>query len=214
MNFSKIYDYLQQDIDLDQLLAPILPLLDINQVLIDAGCGSGHILTYLAQKGFKVVGLDNDPSMLVLAQQKIFENELNAQLYEHDLREPLHIKAYQIISLLDVTHYFKGVKKLFHNYYQALISGGVLIIDLYKAPINEHEVGQSDELHYDWKVSTSKHQIKHELTVLADGHENHYNLSQYYYSLNYYHLTLEDIGFKVEMMDSYDDRKIYFICRK
>ncbi len=214
MNFSSIYDYLQQDIDLDHLLAPILPYLDVKNVLVDAGCGSGHILTYLAKKGFKVVGLDNDSSMLSLAQQKIIHYGLDAKLYEHDLRDPLQMKTHQIISLLDVSHYFKGVKKLFHNYYQALIKNGVLILDLYKSSVNEHEFGQIDNLHYDWEVKTINDKINHKLTVLVNDQTYHYNLYQYYYPLDYYQKVLTEIGFNIDIIDSYDDRKVYFICRK
>lgn len=214
MNFATIYDYLQQDIDLEKLLEPILPFLEPRQVLIDAGCGSGHILTYLAGKGYKVIGIDNDTSMLSLAQQKIIENQLSAQLFEHDLRTPLRIKTHQIISLLDVSHYFKGVKKLFRNYYQALLKGGVLILDLYNDKVNERESGCIENISYDWQVTTKDNRISHLLTVLVDNDKYNYELKQYYYPLSYYSNILTQLGFRIQYLKSYDDRKIFLICHK
>lgn len=214
MNFATIYDYFQKDIDLDQLLKPILPFLDQSHLVIDAGCGSGHILTYLSQKGFMLIGVDNDSTMLALAQQKIIEHKLNAKLFEHDLKSTLPVKVYQIISLLDVVHYFKGAKGLFKNYYHALENGGTLIIDLYKNVVNEHEEGQIGTLEYDWLAETKGNLIKHTLTVLVDNAKYVFNQKQYYYPLSYYLDLLQQIGFKVQLVDSFDDRKINLVCKK
>ena len=51
-------------------LTPIIPYLNVNDVVIDAGCGTGHILTFLAKRGFHMIGLDYDESMLSLAKIK------------------------------------------------------------------------------------------------------------------------------------------------
>ncbi len=214
MNFQTVYDFLQADIDLDELLKPILPYLDKNEILVDAGCGSGHILTYLSKMGFKVLGLDIDSSMLSLAQQKINHHKLEAKLFEHDLRKPLRVKAHQIISLLDVSHYFKGVSQVFKNYYQALSKNGVLILDLYKVEVNEIEEGQIENLHYHWEVITKNQKIRHKLTVLVNGDEFVFKQNQYYYPIEYYHQILVNLGFSIEMIDSYDDRKVYLVCQK
>src|SRR5690554_5255425 len=120
MNFSEFYDIFQEDVDYDALLAPILPYLKMDQQILDAGCGSGHILSHLLSKGYDVIGIDNDETMLELAQKNITFKGYTPKLFFHDLRKPLNHKFHQIISLLDVFHFFKGVKTLVRNLYNAL----------------------------------------------------------------------------------------------
>jgi cyclopropane fatty-acyl-phospholipid synthase-like methyltransferase len=213
MDFARIYDLIQSNIDLESLLTPIIPYLNVNDVVIDAGCGTGHILTFLAKRGFHMIGLDYDESMLSLAKDKVDSNHLDAKLFLHDLRKPLGIKVSQIISLLDVSHYFMGVKKVFKNYYDALYDGGTLILDLYKEPIQSTE-SDDDPIDYVWEVQTKNTLIKHKLTVNIDGVSKTFEVKEYYYPLEYYLSTLKSLGFKVEIIPSFDDRKVNVICKK
>src|SRR5205085_8358838 len=50
--------------DLVELLAPAAGS------VLDAGCGTGRVAVELARRGFEVVGVDLDPSMLAGARQK------------------------------------------------------------------------------------------------------------------------------------------------
>lgn len=214
MTFEKVYDILQQDVNYEKLIKPILKYLSKDKLTLDAGCGSGYILSLMAQQGYKLEGIDNNEEMLSLAKSRLDLLNLNVPLINHDLRKALPKKYDQIISLLDVSHYFMGVKKLFTNYYNALNFGGVLIIDLYKMPIYESEVGSYGDLKYTWDVHTSKTQIIHDVEVEVGNQLYDYKIRQYYKPLDEYISTLKSVGFKVKTINSFDDRKVFVICKK
>lgn len=214
MNFEIFYDYFQADVDYESLINPILPFLDQNKVILDAGCGSGYILSHLSNLGYQMIGIDKNQRMLELAQAKLKENNLDTKLFLHDLNQPLIQKFDQIICLLDVFHYFKGVRKLVKNLYNGLNPGGKLILDLYKDEINEEESDTFDDLSYVWKVSTSKNRITHVIDVMSNQGQYQFLVKQYYYALNYYRDILKSVGFSIIEVFGFDDRKVYFVCTK
>ena len=214
MTFEHVYDILQQDVNYKKLLKPILKYLSKDKLILDAGCGSGYILSMLALDGYEIEGIDNNQMMLDLAKDRLESLNLNVNLINHDLRKPLPNKYDQIISLLDVSHYFMGVKNLYHNYFKALNPGGRLILDLYKAKVNEDESGSYDDLSYRWKVRTSKTQIIHKIDVEYLNEKSSFKVRQYYKPLDEYLNTLKEVGFKVKTISSFDDRKVFVICQK
>ncbi|MBN3490584.1 class I SAM-dependent methyltransferase [Acholeplasma equirhinis] len=214
MTFEQVYDILQQDVNYPKLLKPILKYLDKSKTTLDAGCGSGYILKYLVSQGYPMVGLDINKDMLKLAQEKLEKENLSCELIKHDIRKKIPRKFDQIISLLDVSHYFMGVKKVFHNYYQALNPNGILILDLYRLPIFEEEEGIYQGLSYHWEVYTTKAQIVHELEVSKDGLTQKFKVKQWYNEIEYYEAILLSLGFKVKIIKSFDDRKVFLICKK
>ncbi len=214
MNFESFYDYFQMDVDYDSLLKPLLPYLKKDQVILDAGCGSGYITTYLAKNGYQMIGIDKNQEMLVLAKEKLSDENLQADLFVHDLNYSLKQKFDQIICLLDVFHYFKGVKRLIKNLYNGLNDDGRLILDLYKGPVNEQESDTFTDLSYDWKVSTKNEVITHEVIVHYYDEIHKYKVKQYYHPVSYYTNLLTDVGFKVDFVDGFDDRKAYLVCTK
>jgi trans-aconitate methyltransferase len=51
----------------NELLALLQP--QPNELILDLGCGTGHLTNQIAQSGARVIGLDNSPSMLATARQ-------------------------------------------------------------------------------------------------------------------------------------------------
>src|SRR5581483_11020467 len=49
------------------LLALLQP--QANELILDLGCGTGHLTNQIVQSGARVIGLDNSPSMLATARQ-------------------------------------------------------------------------------------------------------------------------------------------------
>ncbi len=214
MEFSEFYDLFQADVDYEALINPILPYLKQDEVILDAGCGSGYILAHLLDKGYSVIGIDRDETMLERAHKKISTYGYSKQLFLHDLKYPLKQKFHQIIALLDVFHYFKGIKNLANNLYNALYDGGRLIIDLYKAPQHYSETGSIEGLTYHWEMSTIDHLLKHQITVNKAKQASKFVVRQYVYPLDYYMDVLKTIGFSIETFHGFDDRKIYLVCTK
>jgi trans-aconitate methyltransferase len=58
---SFVFEYGQE------LLALLQP--QGNELILDLGCGTGHLTNQIAQSGARVIGLDNSPSMLTTARQ-------------------------------------------------------------------------------------------------------------------------------------------------
>lgn len=214
MNFSKLYDLFQKDVDYESLLAPILQYLNKEHLILDAGCGSGHILSHLLIQGYDVIGFDNDETMLEIALKNIDETYGQSRLFFHDLRKPLNHKFHQIISLLDVFHYFKGIKGVSQNLYNALYDGGKLILDLYKEPQNTRETGELYDMEYAWQVETRGHKLEHNIQVTTKDNTQNFRIKQFYFPLEYYFKTLASVGFKIETFDGFDDRKVYLVCTK
>ena len=214
MIFSEFYDLFQADVDYEALMHPILPYLNQDEVILDAGCGSGYILAYLLNKGYNVIGVDKEESMLERAHKKISSYGYSKQLFLHDLKYPLKQKFHQIIALLDVFHYFKGIKNLAENLYNALYDGGKLIIDLYKEPQAYVESGKIEGIKYHWEMSTNDHILKHKITLNKSKRTSHFVIRQYIYNLDYYLNVLKAVGFSIETFNGFDDRKIYLVCTK
>jgi len=214
MDFQHFYDGFQSSVDYDQLLQPILNYIDNKDTILDAGCGPGHILSHLIQSGYNAYGLDIDERMLELANKNMDHPQSYMRLFLHDLRKPLHHRFDKILCLLDVFHYFKGVLSVAKNLYHALNDGGMLILDLYRKPIDASESGTFLDYTYDWQVHTKNARIYHNISLKNKDDVIDYEVIQYYYDKNYYINVLKRVGFQVETFKGFDDRKIYLVCKK
>ncbi|MBE0700813.1 MAG: class I SAM-dependent methyltransferase, partial [Acholeplasmataceae bacterium] len=65
--FAKIYDALMADVDYEAICQWLKPHLRINDLVLDAGCGSGFLLVELMKNGYDTFGFDQDTAMLSLA---------------------------------------------------------------------------------------------------------------------------------------------------
>ncbi len=53
--------------------------------ILDVGCGTGRVNLFLAQAGYKTVGVDNSPEMLAFARRKRDALQVDAELVEADI---------------------------------------------------------------------------------------------------------------------------------
>jgi SAM-dependent methyltransferase len=212
--FARAYDLLMADVDYEAIYLWLKPYLKENSTIIDAGCGSGYLLLELLKNKHQAIGVDNDTEMLSLALNRLQENELNPMLYEHDLRESIGVQVDIVLAMFDVVNYFKGVKQVFKNIYQALNKDGVFIFDIYKEEVfelydNYTEI-DDQPIHYEWQVKTKEQQLFHTVKI---GNELE-KIKQYVYPISYYKSILENLGFQVEVKDGIDTRKHYVIAYK
>lgn len=212
--FEPLYDLLMSDVDYEALLKEIEPYLKKSDLIIDAGCGSGYLLVELLKKEYTAIGLDVSTKMLAIAEERLRVEGLSTKLYEHDLKHPMHANADVILAMFDVMNYFKGVKKVFQNCYQALYDEGKLIFDLYKIDVLEEYDGyieeESEPTTYRWEIKSKGHTFSHLIY-----HENEVDrINQYVYDLDYYVGLLENIGFTVLVKPSIDPRKHLIIATK
>jgi SAM-dependent methyltransferase len=213
--FEKVYDILMEDVDYRLLLTQFENDINKDHFILDAGCGTGYFLKVLLEENYQAIGLDHNVGMLSLAKEKLSSSGLPQPLFEHDLRHPMGMKFDIIFSLFDVVNYFKGTKKLFNNFYQALNEKGTLIFDVYqKQVINTYDgysENESEPIAYTWSMKIKGKRLYHE--VITEG--NTYKTIQYIYPLSYYLDMLKEAGFKdIDVRQGIDQRKFYIIAYK
>ena len=74
--------------------------------VLDAGCGSGSLTSWVLERGTEVVGVNASPEMLKYATNRIGDK---ATLRLHDLRKPLSFLVGESLNLVSsslVVHYF------------------------------------------------------------------------------------------------------------
>lgn len=211
MTFAEVYDKLNEDIDYEDILTPIVKRLDKDQRILDVGCGSGHSMKTLKEKGFKYLsGLDNSQEMLLIAKTRM----PNIPFYLHDIQKPF-FKVYDaVIAVFDVLNYFKEPKQVLINICQLLKPNGIFIFDIYKEEYLEvmdgyHET-EVEPFDYFWKVTVDKNQLNHQIGV----EDQVFEIKQYIYPLQLYIEILEDIGFSVSTFNGNDERKYYIEAKK
>ena len=67
--------------------------------VLELGCGEGHLARLLAEKGYRVLGVDISPTAIQWAKEKTLETGLKVEYLELDLTKSgvLHGKAFDLI---------------------------------------------------------------------------------------------------------------------
>jgi SAM-dependent methyltransferase len=212
--FANLYDMLMSDVDYEQLYQVIKPYIKPYDFILDAGCGSGYLLVELLKHEHHAVGIDLSSEMLARAQEKIQSEGLSAMLYEHDLRKPMAAEFDVILAMFDVINYFKGAKKVFKNFYQALDTKGILIFDLYHVEVmqtfHNYLESETEPLNYQWHIQIQNSKIEHTIHY----EDNIEQVTQYMYPLTYYLDLLHEIGFETKIIQGPDSRKHYIVAKK
>lgn len=137
--FAAVYDRLMDNIPYDSwftYLHGLLKKYGVNEgIIAELGCGTGSMTERLAAAGYEMVGIDNAPAMLDIANQKKTENGSDTLYLCQDMREfELYGTAAAMISLCDSINYLTEPDELLHtlklvnNY---LDTDGILIFDFH-----------------------------------------------------------------------------------
>lgn len=112
------------------ILAALAPIRERNGLVLELGCGGGHLTRHLLNAGHRVVATDASLSMLAIARGMASEAESIQQLILPD--DPLP-EADAIVSIGHVLNYLEdevAVQKALILIAGALRPGGILAIDL------------------------------------------------------------------------------------
>lgn len=137
-SFAGVYDLFMDNIDYPAwctYLTGILKDYGIEDGLIaELGCGTGSMTELLAAEGYDMIGIDNSPDMLEVAQEKRVESGLDILYLMQDMREfELYGTVRAIVSVCDSMNYLtedgdlEQVFRLANNY---LDPGGLFIFDM------------------------------------------------------------------------------------
>jgi SAM-dependent methyltransferase len=130
--YSEIYDYLvfsklKDQYEIGEIINKTSPTNE--SIILDIGCGTGHHVGMLADKGLDVLGIDISPSMVSQAQK-------NYPNYKFKVADALNSNQFtsnsftHIMSLYFTIYYIKDKIKFFENCYKWLMPGGYLIVHL------------------------------------------------------------------------------------
>lgn len=102
-----------------------------NQIIVEAGCGTGINTQWLAPQCKTVIGLDFSESMLALAKQKVQAD--NVQFFVQDLYEqwPVDAETVDLVLIALVLEHIDNIETVLNQAHRILKSGAYLMITEY-----------------------------------------------------------------------------------
>ncbi len=104
------------------------------KTLLELACGTGNMSIRLANAGYSITAIDISTEMLMIAQDKAFNNKLKIDFLEQDITDyDIITKFDSVICICDGINYVTDKNKLialFNNVYNSLNDGGLFIFDI------------------------------------------------------------------------------------
>lgn len=101
--------------------------------VLDIGCGTGETVTWLAERGYSVTGVDRSVEMLEQSQQLLNTKGLNANLVEGDIRTLQLDDSFDLVFALDVLNdldNLRDMETVFGHVNAVLTSNRYFLFDL------------------------------------------------------------------------------------
>ena len=235
------YDSLTLDVDYDGVVEFYEVLLQREGLsprsVVDLACGTGSLTVRLAQKGYKVMGVDLSEDMLTVASQKAWDLGLKIPFVRQPLEKLyLHRGVDLAVSALDSIDYItdpEDCRQAFRRIYKALNPGGCFIFDVntpekLRAMDGQVFLDEDDDVYCVWRGSFDV-----ETNICTYGmdlfqrHGNNWHRSQeihqeYAYSAQQLVSYLKEAGFtSIEVFGDRrleapreEDQRIYLKARK
>ena len=130
--YAKVYDELvynkiKNDYELGAIVDSTKPT--DTSIILDVGCGTGHHVSSLADKGYKVVGIDLSESMIKKAQEMYPKLDFRVSDALATMTFPANSFTH-ITCLYFTIYYIKDKGLFFENCMHWLMPGGFLILHL------------------------------------------------------------------------------------
>lgn len=132
------YDILMEDVDYKRWSEFVLEIAEYFSIkphmILDTACGTGNITIPLAQKGFKMWGIDLSKDMLSIAENKARKLKQKITFLNQDMQNIIINERFDcILSMCDGVNYItdrKGLTGFFNSAYKLLNEKGILIFDI------------------------------------------------------------------------------------
>ncbi|PSB54195.1 class I SAM-dependent methyltransferase [Chamaesiphon polymorphus] len=214
----------------------VLEILTARQIptglIVDLGCGSGLLTELLERDGYRVLGIDISPAMISIAQERVPTAEFRIEsLFTAEIPA-----CAAVVSIGECLNYVFDdncdlvLNDLFQRIYRALIPGGIFIFDIVTpGQVPAGEVVKNFTEGQDWIVLVEKQE---DLTrqILTRRIITFRQIGELYRRSEEVHLQrlfdvesiakkLEQIGFRVEILDRYGQfrlppARVAFIVQK
>ncbi|MBD2345296.1 bifunctional 2-polyprenyl-6-hydroxyphenol methylase/3-demethylubiquinol 3-O-methyltransferase UbiG [Anabaena subtropica] len=101
-----------------------------NAKVLDVGCGGGLACEFLAQRGFRVSGLDLSLNSIKVAQEHAKQNQLKID-YHQGVAEslPFESQQFDIVLCCDVLEHVNDWHKVIYEVYRVLKTKGLFVFD-------------------------------------------------------------------------------------
>jgi len=171
-----IFRWDRELVDLIQEVCKLAPGAEI----LDLGCGGGDQAKVLAQKGFKITGIDNVPSLITFAKDAFRKEDLPGEFIEQDMRSIKYENQFDLVTMLSGTFGFFSENEnmgMLKKIYRALKQGGAAFLDylpLERFSRIEHtktwkQIENGYSLAEEWfDVPSATYRTKH-IHILLDG---------------------------------------------
>ena len=228
--FANVYDIFMEDTPYEEWYKFIKTCIKEQEVTVQSvcelGCGTGKMTMLFAKNGCDVIGIDYSPEMLMVAQDRAFEEEVSILYLMQDMSEfEINRRVDLICSCCDSINYLleeDEVKSTFERVETYLTPNGLFIFDMntpykYKEVLgNQIFADQTDEAAYIWENFYDEEEeineyevsffIKDEEGKYERTIENHYQRA---YSKEYICSLLEEVGLEViQMYDNYSKQSV------
>ena len=242
--FSSVYDILTENVEYERIANKVCSLLHKSGVdgglLLDLGCGTGTLSFLLEQKGFDIIGVDASEDMLMVANEKKYDENSSAMfLCQKGEELDLYGTINCAVSSLDTINHIEGLENVAKTF--SLVSlfmemGGIFVFDVNTPYKHENILGNNtfvydmDEVYCVWQNSFDENTrttsidldffIKNEDD---DGYERYSeSFCEFSYSVEDIISIIEKTGFSLMgMYDDYSDNspsdkteRITFVCKK
>ena len=242
--FSSVYDILTENVEYERIADKVCSLLHKNGVdgglLLDLGCGTGTLSFLLEQKGFDIIGVDASEDMLMVANEKKYDEGSSAMFLcqkgeELDLFGTIDCA----VSSLDTINHIDSLNKIEKAF--SLVSlfmnmNGIFIFDMNTPYKHEKVLGNNtfvydmEEVYCVWQNSYDENNFTTNIDLDFfikneddDGYERYSeSFCEYSYSADDIIKIIENNGFTLlGMYDDYSDKipsdkteRITFVCKK
>lgn len=235
--FAQIYDSLTENVNYQFRSDYIETLLNRNHIhcgtLIDLACGTGSMSVLMAQKGFKIIGIDNSCDMLSVADSKSKGKVLyiHAQMQNFALEEPADACMCNLDSINHLNN-INDVKDTFKCVFNALKKDGIFVFDV--NTVYKHNnilagntfVFDEDDYFLSWDNELyDSGTVRIMLDIFAFNGKNYDRYSEEFFERAYEISELEAaLNPYFNVVGLYDDltlnkpktssERLYFVCRR
>lgn len=172
--YDHLYDTYQKDLDL------ILKWASRDYKIIELACGTGRLTIPMAQRGYRMIGVDLHEGMLERARRKAEQAEVSIEFVQQDCTElDLPVKSSLAFMTGNSYQHFltnEAQDALFQSVRKHLVDGGVFIFDTRNPVLKElSTVDEYEEKHIDKngnRVMESHRDTYDHLTQILDCRTN------------------------------------------